>query len=77
MYEVQANDFTGYVLLMPKPEIIDEFQKQKETALKALGSRIDSIDKLLFISFIAKAIARKFNVSEKAAEIRLSKSLRS
>ena len=69
-YEVQANHFAG-CLLMPKQEILSEFNKQKKIAKQKLKEAMNNIDDHILISFIAKNVARKFEVSEEACRIRL------
>ena len=62
---------------MPQPEVIEEFREQKEIAIKKFKSiGMNEPENKILISFIANEVARKFNVSPKAAEIRLLKALR-
>lgn len=72
-YEIHADNFSG-CLLMPREEVSAEYLLQRATAAEKFekaGMKIT--DEQTLISFIANEIAKKFNVSEKAAEIRLSK----
>lgn len=72
-YEIHADNFAG-CLLMPRAEVTKEYQILKEAALKSLkAAGMKKIDDKTLISFIANQIAKKFDVSPKAAEIRLSK----
>lgn len=74
--EVQADNFSG-CLLMPQPEIIEEFHVQETVAIeKFKAASIPKPDDKTLVSFIANKIALQFNVSQKAAEIRLLKVLR-
>ena len=76
IYEIQADNFAG-CLLMPQPEVTQKFHIQKATAIKKLKTvGMTKPDDKTLISFIANEIARQFNVSPKAAEIRLLKVLR-
>ena len=76
IYEIQADNFAG-CLLMPQPEVIEEFSKQKEIAITKLKSvGMNEPENKILISFIANEVARKFNVSPKAAEIRLLKAIK-
>ena len=74
--EVQSDNFSG-CLLMPQPEIIEEFHVQETIAIeKFKAASIPKPDDKTLVSFIANKIALQFNVSQKAAEIRLLKVLR-
>ncbi|MDR3606235.1 MAG: ImmA/IrrE family metallo-endopeptidase [Oligoflexia bacterium] len=73
VYEIHADNFAG-CLLMPRDQIRAEYEIQKKTVedrFRAAGLEIP--DKSTLLSFMANEIARKFDVSPKAAEIRLSK----
>jgi len=75
VYEIHADNFAG-CLLMPRAHLIAEYEILKKTSedrFKAEGLSLP--DKKTMISFIANEIARKFDVSAKAAEIRLQKVL--
>ena len=72
IYESQANNFAD-CLLMPQPEIMVAYQELESIALQFLKAGIKMPDQKMLISYIATQIAKKFEVSEKAAEIRLSK----
>ena len=75
IYETQADSFAG-CLLMPQPEVIEKFHSQETKAIKEFKTiGMTKPDNKTLISFIANEIARQFNVSQKAAEIRLSKVL--
>ena len=73
IYEIHADNFAG-CLIMPKPELEEEYKAQRKIAaarIKQAG--MSKPDEKTLISFIANEVARKFDVSPKAAEIRLSK----
>lgn len=73
IYEVHSDNFAG-CLLMPRPEIEKEYKNQREMAATRFEKAgVDEPDQKTLISFIANEVARKFDVSAKAAEIRLSK----
>lgn len=73
VYEIHADNFAG-CLLMPRPEVSEEYQLLKESAQKSLKAAGMSIgDEKTLISFIANQVAKKFDASPKAAEIRLTK----
>jgi Zn-dependent peptidase ImmA (M78 family) len=75
--ETEANNFAG-CLLMPKPEILNEYSQHEKIATQQFAeAKIKAPDQKTFISYIANKIAKKFEVSEQAAEIRLSKVLKS
>lgn len=69
-YETQANMFAGK-LLMPINEIIQDFDKEKKSALKK-QPKLSGLNNADFAPFISRPIARKYNVSEEAAVYRLS-----
>jgi Zn-dependent peptidase ImmA (M78 family) len=76
LYESQANDFAG-CLLMPRDLMQAEFDKCKEQAAKEFQARKMALpDDLTIYSWLAGRIAPIFDVSDKAAEIRLGKILR-
>jgi Zn-dependent peptidase ImmA (M78 family) len=73
MYETQANDFAG-CLLMPRDAVLkeyDDYKKVIEAEFKRNGFAFP--DTTTVNSFVSKAIARKFDVSEQAAGIRVEK----
>lgn len=75
-YEAQAHDFAG-CLLMPREELLTEYAVQENLA-KEMFKKMKFPDpgpKTLY-SFIANPISKKFEVSPKSAEIRLSKVMR-
>ncbi len=70
-YETQANQFAG-CLLMPKPQIINAYKESEQKARKKFKEQhMQFPESQNLISFIANDIARIFEVSSKAAEIRL------
>ena len=76
IYEIQADNFAG-CLLMPQPEVVEAFDVQKSKAIEEFKDiNMDKPDERTLVSFIANEIARQFNVSSKAAEVRLSKLLK-
>ncbi len=75
IYEIQADNFAG-CLLMPQPEVIQKFHIQKTKAIEKFETAdMTRPDDKTLISFIANEAARQFNVSPRAAEIRLLKVL--
>jgi len=73
VYEIHADNFAG-CLLMPRDQVRAEYDIQKKTVEDRFRSaRLEIPDKSTLVSFMANEIARKFDVSPKAAEIRLSK----
>lgn len=75
IYEIHADNFAG-CLLMPRERLLAEYEIQKKTAEDRFrAAKLNVPDKKTLISFIANEIARKFDVSPKAAEIRLQKVL--
>ena len=73
VYEIHADNFAG-CLLMPRDQIRAEYEIQKKTVEDRFrAARLDIPDKSTLLSFMANEIAKKFDVSPKAAEIRLSK----
>ena len=75
VYEIHADNFAG-CLLMPRTELIALYDLHKQSTdekFRAAGMGIP--DKRTAISYIANQIARHFEVSAKAAEIRLTKAL--
>lgn len=70
-YETQANHFAG-CLLMPREEILLAYNENEDKAKRAfqeIGMEIPDRD--LLIPYVANDIARMFEVSNQAAEIRL------
>ncbi len=73
MLENEANHFAG-CLLMPQPDILDAYYEYEEMAYRQfMDAGMQLPDRKRLIAYIANKIAKKFEVSEKAAEIRLSK----
>ena len=57
IYEIQADNFAG-CLLMPQPEVIEEFIKQKEIAITKLKSvGMNEPENKILIPFIADEVA--------------------
>lgn len=76
LYESQANDFAG-CLLMPRADVLKELEKQKKVTEKQFkDAGLPVPEEAILITYISNAIARKFDVSEQAAEIRLEKILK-
>lgn len=76
VYESQANDFAG-CLLMPRDFVMQEFDKCKIEAAKQFESKnLKMPDDLTLTSFFASKIAPVFDVSIQASEIRISKILK-
>lgn len=76
LLENEANDFAGCVL-MPRQVLVEEYEKQKnfaEQEFKKLGYTLT--DPTMLDSYIAVAIAKKFGVSQQAAEIRIYKAIK-
>lgn len=75
-YEVQADNFAG-CLLMPKKELLLEYAIQKDKVEKRF-KQMKAImpDTKTAISYMANGLAKKFDVSPKAAEIRLFRVLK-
>jgi len=74
-YEIHADNFAG-CLLMPKAQMKAEYNHLKKIAeerLKAAGVKVT--DPKTLVGYIANDIAKKFDVSSKAAEVRLLKLL--
>ncbi len=73
MHENHADNFAA-CLMMPRPELNQEYRTRIATAsarLRQVG--INKPDTKMLISFISEEIAQKFDVSPRAAKIRLSK----
>lgn len=76
LYEDQANDFAGCVL-MPRDLLLIEFKKCKEIAENEFKSKgLKMPDDTTLSSYFASKIAPVFDVSGQAADIRLGKVLR-
>lgn len=76
IYEYQANDFAG-CLLMPRGLVLTEFERHKQIAaekFKELG--LDLPGDPLLAGYVANDIAKIFDVSAEASEIRLGKILK-
>lgn len=75
-YEQQANDFAG-CLLMPRESALEEFEKNKKIAVAAFKKAgLPLPDDNTLTSSASVKLARMFDVSEKVAEIRISKILK-
>jgi hypothetical protein len=73
VYEIHADNFAG-CLLMPRELVLAEYKAQKEMADKTFrAAKMNVPDDSIQIPFIANELARKFEVSQQAAEIRLRK----
>lgn len=69
--ETQANMFASF-LLMPTPSLREEFEKQKKiVATHPLFKQAKDIDDRALAQYVAKPVAKRFGVSEEAANIRL------
>ena len=75
VYEIHADNFAGCIL-MPRDQLKAEYEIQKKTVEERFkGAGLKVPDPKTLVSFMANEIANKFDVSPKAAEVRLSKFL--
>lgn len=73
VYEIHADNFAGCVL-MPRAELKAEYEIHRKTAEDRFRqAKMTVPDEKTMMSFIANGVARAFDVSSKAAEIRLQK----
>lgn len=68
--ETQANMFAGF-LLMPTKHLANEFKAAKNTIDKKMFANSNFPEDIVLAPFIAKRMARLFDVSEEAASYRL------
>ena len=74
--ETQADNFAGCVL-MPREQILKEFGAQKEKTRKTFEQQgLQMPEDEVLIPFVANSIARVFQVSQKATQIRLERIFR-